>query len=84
VGDETEVQALDDKGAAPIVVAGVEIDGRKLRRGLANVDYGYQVLQRLGQAWTGTASTAYALTDQVLARCKMLAREVLCRSAGRG
>jgi hypothetical protein len=60
-------------------MSGVEIDGRKVRRGVA--DYGYLVQQRLGQGWTGTV---YALTDQVLAHCRMLAREVLCRSAEHG
>jgi hypothetical protein len=60
---------------------GVEIDGWKPRRGLAIADYGYLVLQRLGQ---GCSGTVYAPTDEVLARCRVLAREVVCCSAGRG
>jgi integrase len=79
--DETEAQALDDKGAAPVVMPGVGIDGQKIRRVLAIADYGYLVLLRLGLGWTRTVC---ALTDQVLARCRMLAREVICHSAVHG
>ena len=59
---------------------GIDIDGVKIRRALAIPDYGYVVLHRVSQGWTGTV---YALTDQVLARCRLHGREVACRSTAR-
>ena len=59
---------------------GTAIDGVKIRRALAIPDYGYVVLHRVSQGWTGTV---YALTDQVLARCRLHGREVACRSTAR-
>jgi hypothetical protein len=55
---------------------GIAIDGMKLRQALAISDYGYLVLHRTAQGWTGTV---HALTDQVLARCRLHGREVACR-----
>jgi hypothetical protein len=57
---------------------GVPIDGLKIRRVLALPDYGYFVLQRANQGWTGTV---YGITDQALARCWLYGRGVNCRSA---
>ena len=59
---------------------GIDIDGTKIRHALAIPDYGYVVLHRVSQGWTGTV---YALTDQVLARCRLHGREVTCRSTAR-
>jgi Calcineurin-like phosphoesterase len=59
---------------------GIDIDGVKIHRALAIPDYGYVVLHRVSQGWTGTV---YALTDQVLARCRLHGRDVSCRSTTR-
>ena len=59
---------------------GIDIDGVKLRQGLAIPDYGYVVLHRTKQGWSGTV---HALTDQVLARCRLHEREIACRRAVR-
>jgi hypothetical protein len=59
---------------------GIAIDGLKIRRTLAIPDYGYVVLHRVSQGWTGTV---YGLADQVLACCRLHGREVSCRSTGR-
>jgi hypothetical protein len=59
---------------------GIAIDGLKIRRTLAIPDYGYVVLHRVSQGWTGTV---YGLADQVLARCRLHGREISCRSTGR-
>jgi hypothetical protein len=59
---------------------GILIDGVKIHRALAIPDYGYVVLHRVSQGWTGTV---YALTDQVLARCRLHGRDVSCRSVAR-
>jgi hypothetical protein len=59
---------------------GTDIDGVKIRRALAIPDYGYVVLHRVSQGWSGTV---YGLTDQVLARCRLHGREVACRSTAR-
>jgi hypothetical protein len=49
----------------------------KIRRVLAIPDYGYVVLRRVSQGWTGTV---YATTDQVLAHCRLRGRDVACRA----
>ena len=59
---------------------GIPIDGLNIRHVLAIPDYGYFVLQRANQAWTGTV---YAITDQPLAHCWLQGRSVNCRSASR-
>ena len=59
---------------------GIVIDGTRIHRALAIPDYGYVVLHRVSQGWTGTV---YALNDQVLARCRLHGRELACRSAAR-
>ncbi len=59
---------------------GITIDGMKLRRTFAIPDYGYVVLHRVSQGWTGTV---YSVTDQVLARCRLHGREVACHPAAR-
>jgi hypothetical protein len=62
------------------ITPGIVIDGMKLRRTFAIPDYGYVVLHRVSQGWTGTV---YAVTDQVLARCRLHGREVTCHPAVR-
>jgi hypothetical protein len=57
---------------------GVVIDGMKLHRGFGIADYGYVVLHRVGLGWTGTV---YSVADQVLARCRLRGREVVCHPA---
>jgi hypothetical protein len=59
---------------------GIDIDGVKIRHVLAIPDYGYVLLHRVSQGWTGTV---YGLADQVLARCRLHGREVTCRAAAR-
>jgi hypothetical protein len=59
---------------------GIVIDGARIHRALAIPDYGYVVLHRVSQGWTGTV---YALNDQVLARCRLHGRELACRSTAR-
>jgi hypothetical protein len=50
---------------------GIDIDGEKIRRALAIPDYGYVVLHRASQGWTGVV---YSLTDSVLAHCRLRGR----------
>jgi predicted phosphodiesterase len=59
---------------------GIAIDGVKVRRAFATPDYGYVVLHRVSQGWTGTV---YSLTDEVLARCRLHGRQLACRSISR-
>jgi hypothetical protein len=54
------------------------IDGAKLHHGFGIADYGYALLHRTGQGWSGTV---YSVTDQVLARCRLHARAVTCHAA---
>ncbi len=53
------------------------VDGIGIRRVLAIPDYGYLVLNRVSQGWSGTV---YSLADRVLARCRMHGRELACRA----
>jgi hypothetical protein len=62
------------------ITPGMAIDGMKLRRSFAIPDYGYVVLHRVSQGWTGTV---YSVSDQVLARCRLHGREVTCHPAAR-
>jgi hypothetical protein len=57
--------------------AGIDVDGLAIRRILAIPDYGYVVLHRVSQGWTGAV---YGLADQVLARCRLHGRELSCRA----
>ncbi len=59
---------------------GIVIDGVRVRRAFATTDYGYVVLHRVTQGWTGTV---YSLTDEVLARCRLHGRQLACRSTAR-
>ena len=59
---------------------GITIDGVKIRRAFATPDYGYVVLHRVSQGWTGTV---YSLNDEVLARCRLHGRQLVCRSVSR-
>jgi hypothetical protein len=56
------------------------IDGRKVHRALAISDYGYVILHRVGQGWTGTV---YSVTDQALAHCRLHGREIACHLTAR-
>jgi hypothetical protein len=62
------------------ISSGITIDGMKLRRAFAIPDYGYVVLHRVDQGWTGTV---YSVSDQVLARCRLRGRELSCHPAAR-
>jgi hypothetical protein len=57
---------------------GVAIDGIAIRRVLAIPDYGYVLLRRASQGWSGTV---YGVNDQVLAHCRLHGREIACRPA---
>jgi hypothetical protein len=59
---------------------GIAIDGVKIRRAFATPDYGYVMLHRVSQGWTGTVCS---LTDEVLARCRLHGRQLACRSTAR-
>ncbi len=59
---------------------GIAIDGVKIRRAFATPDYGYVVLHRVSQGWTGTV---YSQNDEVLARCRLHGRQLVCRSISR-
>jgi hypothetical protein len=59
---------------------GIAIDGVKVRHAFATPDYGYVVLHRVSQGWTGAV---YSLTDEVLARCRLHGRQLACRSISR-
>jgi Calcineurin-like phosphoesterase len=61
------------------VKPGISIDGLTTRRALAIPDYGYFVLHRTGQGWTGTV---YAITDRVLAHCRLHGRDLGCHATG--
>lgn len=61
------------------VVAGVTIDAATVRQGFAIADYGYVLLDRVPHGWAGTV---YSITDRVLARCRLLGRDVACHRAG--
>jgi hypothetical protein len=60
------------------LAAGTVIDGAKLRHGFGIADYGYVLLHRSGAGWSGTV---YAVTDQVLAHCRLHGRDVTCHPA---
>jgi hypothetical protein len=76
VGDSGDANNAIVQPIAP----GITIDGMKLRRTFATADYGYLLLHRMGQGWSGTV---YSVADRVLARCRLLGREVACRPAAR-
>jgi hypothetical protein len=59
---------------------GMTLDGISIRRTLAIADYGYFVLHRTTQGWTGTV---YAITDQVLAHCRLHGRDLSCHATPR-
>jgi hypothetical protein len=61
-------------GKAPIV--GAEIDGMTVRQGLAIERFGYFMMERSETGWDGTL---YAPDDAVLARCRLVGRELDCR-----
>jgi calcineurin-like phosphoesterase family protein len=60
------------------LAAGITLDGARLRRGFGVADYGYVVLHRTTEGWSGTV---YGITDKVLARCRLHGRALTCRSA---
>jgi hypothetical protein len=62
------------------VMQGIDIEGVKIRQALGISEYGYVVLHRVSQGWTGTV---YSTADQVLARCRLHGREITCRSTAR-
>jgi hypothetical protein len=62
------------------VTQGIDLDGVRIRQALAIAEYGYVVLHRVSQGWTGTV---YSTADQVLARCRLHGRDVTCRSTAR-
>ena len=59
------------------LAAGIVVDGAKLRRGFAIADYGYLVLHRTNEGWSGTV---HAVNDRLLARCRLRARALTCRA----
>jgi Calcineurin-like phosphoesterase len=60
------------------LTAGIVLDGAKLRRGFGIADYGYVVLRRTGEGWSGTV---HSVTDKLLARCRLRGRALTCHSA---
>jgi hypothetical protein len=66
---------LQPLGRAPI--AGAELDGMNVRRGMALAEFGYFLMERNpGGGWDGVF---YAVDDRVLARCRLAGRELDCR-----
>jgi len=59
--------------AAPLV--GAEIDGVKVRKGMILAKFGYFVMDRAGDGWTGTF---YSPDDAVLATCQIAGRALDC------
>ncbi len=59
---------------------GIAIEGMSIRHALAIADYGYVVLHRTSQGWTGTV---YAITDQVMAHCRLHGRDLTCHATAR-
>ena len=60
------------------LTAGTMIDGARLRHGFGVADYGYVVLHRSAGGWS---ATVYAVTDQVLAHCRLRGRLLSCNAA---
>ena len=60
--------------------AGVMVDDAKIRRAFGLSDYGYVLLHRVKDGWT---ATVYAVTDAVLARCRLYGRAIACHPAKR-
>lgn len=58
---------------------GMEVDGMKLRRGYALQYYGFLVLDRAGDGWTGQVIGA---DDRLLARCRFHRRSAVCKPVG--
>jgi hypothetical protein len=56
-------------------IAGAEIDGMNVRRGVATENFGYFVMVRSAEGWDGTL---YAPDDAILVRCHIAAREIDC------
>jgi hypothetical protein len=61
-------------GRAPI--AGAEIDGLPVKKGFASERFGYFVMEREGESWSGTF---YAPDDAVIARCRLDGRALDCK-----
>ena len=57
-------------------LAGSEIDGVKVQKGMMLAKFGYFVMDRAGEGWTGTF---YGLDDSVLASCAIAGRTLDCR-----
>jgi len=57
-------------------IEGSEIDGMKVRRGVAVERFGYLLLERTSTGWDGTL---YAPDEEVLARCRLAGRDLECR-----
>ncbi|HEX3882007.1 MAG TPA: metallophosphoesterase [Stellaceae bacterium] len=60
--------------AAPLV--GAEIDGVKVQKGMILAKFGYFVMDRAGDGWTGTF---YSPDDSVLVTCRIAGRALDCR-----
>jgi hypothetical protein len=60
------------------LTTGTVIDGAKLRHGFGIANYGYLLLRRTSEGWSGTV---YSVTDQVLAHCRLRGRALTCRPA---
>ncbi len=55
--------------------AGLELDGKTLRHGFALSEYGFLVLDRLDEGWSGTV---IGVTGEALAHCRIMGRAVGC------
>ena len=58
------------------LTSGKEIDGMKLLQGYAHADYGFLVLDRVGDGWNGQV---VAVDNSILARCEFRGRSASCR-----
>lgn len=59
------------------IIAGITLDGMKIRRAFAMPDWGYVVLHRVTDGWT---AAVYAVDDRVLARCSLHGRKLGCHA----
>ena len=57
------------------IIAGITLDGMKIRRAFAMPDWDYAVLHRVTDGW---AAAVYAIDDRVLARCSLHGRKLAC------
>jgi hypothetical protein len=59
----------------PLPLSGAMIDGMKVQKGMTLARFGYFVMDRAENGWTGTF---YGIDDSVIARCHLTGRTLDC------